>query len=93
MKIRILMTIVRLSNNIRCFKYNFSKLKIAQIIIEYRYIFNKFFNINYKCRWKNYVFYILKFKINKKLLILESRYKIKMGYINIGMKNISHIIF
>jgi len=42
MKIRILMTIVRLYNNIRCFKYNFSKLKIAQIIIEYRYIFNKF---------------------------------------------------
>ena len=35
------MTIVSLYNNIRCFKYNFSKLKIAQII-EYRYIFNKF---------------------------------------------------
>lgn len=66
---RISMIIVSLYNNIRCFKYNFSKLKIAQII-EYRYIFNKFFNINYKCRWKNYVFYILKFKINKKLLIL-----------------------
>ncbi len=32
------MTIVKLYNKIRCLKYNFSKLKIAQIMNEHKYI-------------------------------------------------------
>lgn len=69
------MTIVKLYNKIRCFKYNFSKFKIAQIMNEHKYIFNKLFKINYKSSWKNDVCHILKFRINKRLLILKSRYK------------------
>lgn len=56
------MTIVSLYNSIRCFKYNFSKLKIAQIMIAHKYIFNKFLKSITNVVGKSDAYHILKLK-------------------------------